>query len=66
MDFLNEPTDQPLTTPTTGGNHMTIVINHMTIFMLIFPDIPSITAFEKNGLKIDFSFQRTNTNISIC
>lgn len=46
MDFLNEPTDQPLTTPTTG-------------------DIPSITAFEKNGLKIDFSFQRTNTNITI-
>ena len=65
MDFLNEPTDQPLTTPTTGGNHMTIVINHMTIIILIFPDIPSITAFEKNGLKIDFIFQRTNTNISI-
>lgn len=27
--------------------------------------IPSITAYNKNGLKIDFSFERSNTNPSV-
>lgn len=33
---------------------------------LLFPaGIPSITAYNKNGLKIDFTFERSNTNPSV-
>lgn len=32
----------------------------------LFPTgIPSITAYNKNGLKIDFTFERSNTNPSV-
>lgn len=29
------------------------------------PGIPSITAYSKNGLKIEFTFERSNTNPSV-
>uniref|UniRef100_A0A8C3M400 AP-1 complex subunit gamma n=1 Tax=Chrysolophus pictus TaxID=9089 RepID=A0A8C3M400_CHRPC len=32
---------------------------------LLSTGIPSITAYNKNGLKIDFSFERSNTNPSV-
>lgn len=34
-------------------------------FFLFSTGIPSITAYNKNGLKIDFTFERSNTNPSV-
>lgn len=33
--------------------------------VLFSTGIPSITAYNKNGLKIDFTFERSNTNPSV-
>uniref|UniRef100_A0A8C2SVX4 AP-1 complex subunit gamma n=1 Tax=Coturnix japonica TaxID=93934 RepID=A0A8C2SVX4_COTJA len=35
------------------------------LLFLFSTGIPSITAYNKNGLKIDFSFERSNTNPSV-
>lgn len=55
-----------------GVMEMTSVMLRMVSKFCKFPDhyffsagIPSITAYNKNGLKIDFTFERSNTNPSV-
>uniref|UniRef100_A0A8C9FJH7 AP-1 complex subunit gamma n=1 Tax=Pavo cristatus TaxID=9049 RepID=A0A8C9FJH7_PAVCR len=40
-------------------------LSSQPLFNDIAAGIPSITAYSKNGLKIDFSFERSNTNPSV-
>ncbi|XP_021263846.1 AP-1 complex subunit gamma-1 isoform X4 [Numida meleagris] len=40
-------------------------LSSQPLFNDIAAGIPSITAYNKNGLKIDFSFERSNTNPSV-
>lgn len=55
----------------SGVKEMSSVTLRMTagfsslLLFLLSTGIPSITAYNKNGLKIDFSFERSNTNPSV-
>uniref|UniRef100_A0A8I6AE72 AP-1 complex subunit gamma n=1 Tax=Rattus norvegicus TaxID=10116 RepID=A0A8I6AE72_RAT len=40
-------------------------LSSQPLFNDIAPGIPSITAYSKNGLKIEFTFERSNTNPSV-
>ncbi|KAL1784335.1 AP-1 complex subunit gamma-1 isoform X1 [Sigmodon hispidus] len=40
-------------------------LSSQPLFNDITPGIPSITAYSKNGLKIEFTFERSNTNPSV-
>uniref|UniRef100_A0A8C3V2G7 AP-1 complex subunit gamma n=1 Tax=Catharus ustulatus TaxID=91951 RepID=A0A8C3V2G7_CATUS len=47
-------------------DHMRMISRFCRYAGFLFPTgIPSITAYNKNGLKIDFTFERSNTNPSV-
>lgn len=47
------------------NNCVSIKLTAVRLIFLCFPGIPSITAYSKNGLKIEFTFERSNTNPSV-
>uniref|UniRef100_A0A8B9GGJ8 AP-1 complex subunit gamma n=1 Tax=Amazona collaria TaxID=241587 RepID=A0A8B9GGJ8_9PSIT len=53
------------TTLLTTANSKLEMVSLLLLCLFAFSGIPSITAYNKNGLKIDFTFERSNTNPSV-
>uniref|UniRef100_A0A8C2SVL1 AP-1 complex subunit gamma n=1 Tax=Coturnix japonica TaxID=93934 RepID=A0A8C2SVL1_COTJA len=60
----------PTSKPASAGGELLDLLGDLNLtgdllLFLFSTGIPSITAYNKNGLKIDFSFERSNTNPSV-
>uniref|UniRef100_A0A8C3V4V3 AP-1 complex subunit gamma n=1 Tax=Catharus ustulatus TaxID=91951 RepID=A0A8C3V4V3_CATUS len=70
LDLLGDLnlTGSPVTAPAPQIAQPPFLLDGLTsqpLFNDIAAGIPSITAYNKNGLKIDFTFERSNTNPSV-
>ncbi|XP_061204572.1 AP-1 complex subunit gamma-1-like isoform X3 [Neopsephotus bourkii] len=70
LDLLGDLnlTGSPVSAPVPQITHPPFLLDGLPaqpLFSDIAAGIPSITAYNKNGMKIDFTFERSNTNPSV-